>query len=140
MNKPLVSILIVNWNGAELLPKCLNSLRKQSYNNIEIIVNDNNSSDNSIEVLKKFKEVRLIKSKENFGFAGGNNVAIKPAKGKYVLLLNTDTVVTKDFLGKLVASMEADSSLGVVQPKFLYDNDDFSEKNIINSIGAYLTS
>jgi GT2 family glycosyltransferase len=140
MKKPLVSILIVNWNGADLLPACLNSLRKQKYKSIEIIINDNNSTDNSLEVIKKYKDIIVIKSKDNFGFAGGNNIALKKAKGKYVLLLNTDTVVTKDFLEKLVISMESDPTLGVVQPKFFYDNDDFPEKNIINSIGAYLTN
>lgn len=140
MNKPLVSILIVNWNGAELLPKCLNSLQKQKYKNIEIIINDNNSKDNSKEVIKKYGDVILIQSKDNYGFAGGNNIAVKKAKGKYVLLLNTDTVVTNDFLEKLVESMETDATLGVVQPKFLYDNPDFPDKNIINSIGAYLTN
>jgi GT2 family glycosyltransferase len=140
MNKPLISILIVNWNGEKIISDCLNSLRKQNYKNIEIIINDNNSSDNSIEVIKKYKEVKLIKSKDNYGFAGGNNIAVKKAKGKYVLLLNTDTEVTKDFLENLVVIMEEDTTLGVVQPKFLYDNEDSPHKNIINSVGAYLTN
>ena len=81
MSQPLISILIVNWNGAEILPDCLKSLRKQNYKNIEIIIIDNNSADQSIEVIKQFKEVKLIKSKINHGFAGGNNEAFKKAKG-----------------------------------------------------------
>lgn len=140
MNTPLVSIIIVNWNGAEILPECLTSLRKQTYKNREIIIIDNNSADESVNIIKQFHEVTLIESKKNLGFAGGNNAAFKHAKGKYILLLNTDTTSTKDFLKKLVDAMEKNPTLGAVQPKFLYDNDDFPEKNIINSIGCYLTS
>src|SRR5260221_5524385 len=121
MRNPLVTILIVNWNGAKILPDCLNSLRKQQYKNIEIIIIDNNSADESVKVIQKFKDVILIKSKINHGFAGGNNEAIKKAKGRYILLLNTDTTVTKDFLEKLVGKLESNQSLGIVQPKFIYD-------------------
>ena len=134
MTKPLVSVIIVNWNGAEIIADCLKSLSKQNYKPIEIIVVDNKSSDNSCDVIRKFKDVTLIASDINTGFAGGNNLGYSKAKGKHILLLNTDTIVPKDFLVKLVEAMEKDSTIGIVQPKFLYEN------KTINSLGAYLTN
>lgn len=132
MKKPLVSIIIVNWNGAELLYNCLSNILKQDYKNIEVIVVDNKSVDNSEAIIKKFKQVILIKSNTNLGFAGGNNLGVKSANGKYILLLNTDTTVSKDFLLNLVATMENNAGVGVLQPKVLFEN------KTINSIGAYL--
>lgn len=134
MKQPLVSVIIVNWNGAAILPECLTTLFQQQYKQIEVIVVDNNSSDNSVKIIKKFKEVILIKSSQNLGFAGGNNLALPKAKGKYVLLLNTDTRVPKDFLKKLVDVLEQKPEVGVVQPKIMYEDE------TINSLGGYLTS
>jgi GT2 family glycosyltransferase len=102
--QPLVSVIIVNYNGQKWLKKCFDSLLDQTYNNFEIIFVDNNSSDESIEFLEKTykdKRIKIIKHKENSGFAGGNNIGIKEAKGDYVLLLNNDTWVEKDFLKNL---------------------------------------
>jgi GT2 family glycosyltransferase len=134
MKEPLVSILIVNWNGSEILPECLGSLKKQLYRNIEVIVVDNASSDNSLDILKQFAWVRVIKSKKNLGFAGGNNLGFTYTKGKYIFLFNSDATAPIDLLQKLVSSLEKDSSVAAVQPKFLY------EDNTINSLGAYLTN
>lgn len=134
MKNPLVSVLIVNWNGADVLDTCIRSLINQSYKQIEIIVVDNNSSDTSREILKKYKEILLIPSSQNLGFAGGNNLAYTKAKGKYILLLNTDTIVTKNFLQELVSEIEQDITIGIVQPKVLYEN------GTINSLGAFLTA
>src|SRR2546429_2885123 len=98
-----VSIVIVNWNGKKWLKKCLDSLLEQTYKNIEIIVVDNDSNDDSVEYLKRnYPQVKVIESKENLGFAGGNNLGIKNAKGNLVLLINNDTWVEKDFLTELV--------------------------------------
>lgn len=134
MKNPLVSVLIINWNGEKILPECLKTILNQEYKNIEVIVVDNNSSDNSVAVIKQFKQVKIIKSSQNLGFAGGNNLGVTKAKGKYVLLLNTDTNVPKDFLKKLVDVIENDDAIGVVQPKILY------EDKTINSLGGYLTT
>lgn len=134
MNNPLVSIIIVNWNGAEILPECLASLKKQVYKNIEVLVVDNDSADDSVRILKKYPWVKVIESKKNLGFAGGNNLGFTKARGKYVLLLNSDATMQKDTLAKLVTSLEEDESLAAVQPKFLY------EDRTINSLGAYLTN
>ncbi|HRN69559.1 MAG TPA: glycosyltransferase family 2 protein [Vicingus sp.] len=100
----LVSIVIVNWNGEKWLKKCIGSLYKQEYKNFEIIVVDNNSSDKSLQLITSyFPKVRVIKHEYNQGFAKGNTTGIKVAKGKYILLLNSDTWVKKDFLTNLIS-------------------------------------
>ncbi len=103
-SQPLVSVIIVNFNGQKWLKKCLDSLLDQTYNNFEIIFVDNNSSDDSIEFLEKNyqdKRIKIIKNEKNLGFAGGNNVGIKEAKGDYILFLNNDTWVGEGFLENL---------------------------------------
>lgn len=140
MKTPLVSILIINWNGEDILHSCLESIFNQKYKNIEVIVVDNNSFDNSIEIIKKFKKVKLIESKINLGFAGGNNLGYKSVRGDYVLLLNTDAIVTDNFLVKIVDLMQNESSIGIVQPKVFYTTENFNKKDVINSIGAFFMS
>lgn len=98
----LISIIIVNWNGKKWINKCINSLQKQSYNNLEILIVDNGSTDGSVKHIKdNYKNVHVIESKINLGFAGGNNIGINAAKGKYILLLNNDAWIDPDFISKL---------------------------------------
>jgi GT2 family glycosyltransferase len=134
MKSPLVSVIIVNWNGANVINDCLSLLIKQSYKPVEIIVVDNNSSDESRKIIKKYKRVTLIENKYNSGFAEGNNIGYKKAKGKYILLLNSDTIPANNFLEKLVNFLEKKPDVGIVQPKVFYEN------KTINSLGAYLTT
>ncbi|MDO9050582.1 MAG: glycosyltransferase family 2 protein [Methylotenera sp.] len=91
--KPQISVIIVNFNTADYLLACLNSLQKQTQVLIEIIVVDNASTDNSIEVIESFapSNLKLIKSMDNLGFGRANNLAVKYANGDYILLLNPDT-------------------------------------------------
>lgn len=101
----LVSVIIVNYNGKKWLKKCFDSLLNQTYKNFEIIFVDNNSSDDSIDFLEKNykdKRIKIIKNTENSGFAGGNNIGIKEARGEYILLLNNDTWVEKTFIKDIV--------------------------------------
>ncbi|MCF2146678.1 glycosyltransferase family 2 protein [Desmonostoc muscorum LEGE 12446] len=116
-----VSILLVNYNGAEILPDCLNSLKKfidiPSY---EIIVVDNASSDSSVELIThKFPEVHLLRQTENRGFGAGNNAGAKVASGEFLFLLNTDTVLTSNILPHLIELMQADPQVGIIGPKLL---------------------
>lgn len=136
---PKVSIIIVNWNGGETFKKCLLSLNKNDYPNWELIVVDNGSKDNSQLLPQKlgYSESRyqLIKNTYNVGFASANNQGCKIARGKYVLFLNNDTVVEKNFLSILVDKMESDGAIGAVQPKiYILDKNGY-----LDNAGSFLT-
>lgn len=118
MSSNFVSIILVNFNGEDVLVDCLNSLEKfVPKHNSEIIVVDNNSQDNSINIIEsKFPDVRLIKLPQNLGFGTGNNAGAKEAKGDFLFLLNTDTIVTSDFLPHLLELMSSNSGVGIIGP------------------------
>ena len=138
---PLVSIIIVNWNARENLQECLHSLFKIDFQNYEVILIDNGSVDDSVKFVKsKYQAVKVIESGKNLGFAGGNNLGFKHARGKYILFLNNDTIVTKNFLGKLVDFMEKRNDVGILQPKILFHRPDTALHHKINSIGSFLLS
>jgi GT2 family glycosyltransferase len=100
---PLISIIIVNYNGIKWLKNCLDSLLKQSYTNHEIILVDNCSNDGSYEFVKSnYPNVKLLRLDKNYGFAKANNIALRYAKGEYLLLLNNDTIVQDGWLENLV--------------------------------------
>ena len=137
-NQPLVSIIIVNWNGGEVFAECLNSLKKIDYHNWELIVVDNGSSDKSEDLIyfyKPTKKIKIIKNKQNKGFAQANNQGFVKAQGEYILLLNNDTKVEANFLSLLVNRIKKDSTLGVIQPKIsLMDKSDY-----LDNVGSFLT-
>ena len=133
MRGPLVSIIILNWNGKEYLGKCLRSLKKQTYKNFEVILVDNGSTDGSIDYIKdNFGDfIKLIQNKTNLGFAEGNNIGIKNSKGKYILLLNNDTRTDSLWVEELVKVAEADERIGMCASKVLsLDNPE-----IIDNVG-----
>lgn len=138
-NYPHVSIIIANWNGGDTYEKCLYSLSKIKYPNWELIVVDNGSTDGTTELSlnSKFKinRSKLIKNKTNLGFAPANNQGYKASSGKYLLLLNNDTLVDADFLDILVAKMESEKDLGVIQPKIrIMDKPEY-----LDNAGSFLT-
>ena len=113
-----VSVIILNYNGIDFLENCIKSLLVQSFTDFEIIFVDNGSIDGSINFVKsKFKDERLklYSTGNNLGFTGGNNYGLKYAKGEYVVLLNNDTEVDKDWLKYLVETLNSDSNIGAVQ-------------------------
>ena len=135
----LVSILIVNWNASENLKECLTSLYKIDYPNYEVILVDNGSTDDSIEMASNhFPKAKVIRSNTNLGFAGGNNLGLKHCKGEYILFLNNDTLVTRGFLSELVSFIERDDKLGVVQPTILFHRPGTPLHRKINSVGSFL--
>lgn len=140
MTNPLISVIIVNWNGEKVIKDCLSSLFAQKYKNIEVIVVDNNSHDSSRDIIRSFKKVLLIEHNVNSGFAEGNNIGFKTAKGEYILLLNSDVFVTENFLLLLLTSLQKNRKIGVVQPKVLYSGNALHNDKVINSIGAYYTN
>ncbi len=100
---PLVSIVLLNWNGLKYLKKTVPAILKLNYPNYEFIVVDNGSIDGSIGFIKKNKKIKLIKNKKNLGYSKGKNIGAKKAKGKYILLLDNDILVKdKKILEKLV--------------------------------------
>lgn len=109
-----LSIIIVNWNTADLLIQCLESIyANPPKNRFEVLVLDNDSSDQSVPLVQqRFPQVTLLASKENLGFAGGNNQAIQQSQGRYVLLLNPDTEVKPGALDELTQFMEANPQAG----------------------------
>lgn len=126
MKYPLVSIITVNFNHPEVTLELLSSLRSITYPNIEIIVIDNASPKDDPAILKEsYPEIDFIQSSKNLGFAGGNNLGIRKAKGKYLMFINNDTEVEAGFLEPLVAKCESDDRIGGVSPKikFYYQPD-----------------
>ena len=124
---PMVSVVIPHYGGTEILGDCLTSLNKCSYPNLEIIVIDNASLDDSVQFIKSnFPEVNLIQSEYNRGFAGGCNFGAQHAKGNYLLILNNDTIHESDWIDHLVNMMESNSNISAVQPKIKnFDNRDY---------------
>jgi GT2 family glycosyltransferase len=116
-----LSIIIVNYNVKFFLEQCLYSVRK-SLSGIdgEVIIIDNNSVDDSAQMLKeKFSEYTLIENQENIGFSRANNQGIRQSKGKYVLLLNPDTVIQEDTLNKCLGFMDSNPDAGALGVKMI---------------------
>ncbi len=122
-----VGIILVNYNGAKYNEECIRSIKESTYNNYEIIVVDNCSTDKSVEQLQKQfnKEIKIIQSKENLGFSGGNNLGIKYAltsKCDYIMLLNNDTTIHAEMI-KIMIETAVLNNFKVIAPKiFYYDN------------------
>ena len=130
----LVSIVVLNYNAGKLLLNCIESIKKSSYQNIEILVVDNISSDNSqIECKKKFPDIKLIQNDENLGYCGGNNAGIKKAEGEFIIILNPDTIVETNWIDELL-NAQKEFGDGLYQPKILSLN----EENTIQSTGNML--
>ena len=118
--KPLVSIVILNYNGVKYLNDFLPSVLATQYENFEVVVADNGSTDDSLSMLKeKFPTVKLLTNKTNEGFAGGYNWALKKVQADYYVLLNSDVSVTPNWLSPMVDLLSSDQSIGACQPKLL---------------------
>jgi len=122
---PKVSIIVVTFNALDFIKQCFASIKKYT-DDYELIVVDNGSQANTVKWLKKQTGLITIFNSENRGFAAGNNQGIKIAKGKYVLLLNSDTVVTKGWLPRLIRSIEENDKIGIVGP---YSNYAVGDQN-----------
>lgn len=128
---PLISAIIVNFNGRRFIGDCLTSLQHQSYPVGEIIVVDNASEDDSADFIKEiFPDVVFVPLTENIGFAGANTEGLRYATGTYILLLNNDAKADENCVSRLVSAMDADPEVGMCAPKILqYDS------NVIESAG-----
>jgi GT2 family glycosyltransferase len=119
--EPLVSVITINYNQTGHTLELLKSLTRTRYSNLEVIVIDNHSTQNPENAIReKFPEVKVIVSKENLGFAGGNNLGIRAARGKYLFFLNNDTEVEEHTIAPLVELFETTRDAGIASPKILY--------------------
>lgn len=131
---PFTSIIIINYNGKHHLQDCLLSVFNINYpkKKYEVILVDNDSQDDSVAFIKKeYPQVKLIESKQNLGFAGGNNLGFSKARGEYIVLLNNDTIVDKNWLKELAKTADS-KNVGIVSSKLYFDIP-FLELEIISS-------
>jgi GT2 family glycosyltransferase len=133
-NLPLTTVVIPNWNGAHHLPTCLESLRRQTYPQVEVIVADNGSTDGSLELLAcDYPEVQVLALGENRMFAGACNVGIQEAQGEFVVLLNNDTEADPRWLEEIVAAFQRHPEAGSVASKMLL----FDQRNTFHTAGDF---
>lgn len=126
MKNPLASIVILMWNSAEFIERCLESLSWQTYGNLEIIVVDNASKDDSVSRAKNSPHSPLVKKfivhEKNLGCAGGNNAGWRASSGGIVVFLNPDIVADKNWLENLVSALESDPRAAIAGCKLYYPN------------------
>jgi len=129
---PLVSVILVNYNGLADLRSSLPALLSQSYPRFEVIVVDNDSADGSVEALRKeFPEVAVIEANRNLGFGAGNNLGIRNASGEYVVFTNYDVDFDVNWLSELVRAAETDERVGIVAPKIMM----FDQRDLVQTCG-----
>jgi GT2 family glycosyltransferase len=135
MKDKKVSVIVCSLNSERFLHKCLLSVRKQSHKNLELIVIDNGSNDDSRKIVKEdFPEAILIENRENRGFASANNQGIEIAGGDFILFLNADAFLDKDYLKNALKPFALDPAIGMVSGKVLrFDG------RTIDSAGEFVT-
>lgn len=134
MNQPpSVALVILNWNGKNFLEKFLPSVVLSDYENLELIVADNASTDDSIKFLEQnYPSIKIILNGANEGFAKGYNTALKQVTADYYILLNSDVQVTPGWITPVISLMETDKAIAACQPKIL----SFENKNKFEYAGA----
>lgn len=134
MNK--IFIILLNYNNYRDTIECVNSIiENEKQIDFKIIVVDNNSTNDSVEQLRQIKDIYLIESNENNGFANGNNIGIKYALGQgaeYILLLNNDTIITLNAISKMYKKVEEHQDIGIMGARIMYNE----EPSKINCIGG----
>ena len=135
--QPLVSIITVNYNQPEVTCALIESIRAQAYRNIETIVVDNGCKQKPFAPFAaQYPDVKLIESKHNLGFAGGNNLGIAAARGQYYFFVNNDAELTADTISVLLEAFERNPTLGAISPKLCYWPDPQHETNTIQYAGT----
>lgn len=136
---PMISVVVLLWNGEQFVDACLTALRAQNYDAYEIIVVDNASEDRSIEKAAAYEPDRLIRNEYNAGYAGGNNVGIEAASGDIVVLLNQDTEVQTGWLSEIAATFDRDSDIGIVGCKSYFPGTSTIQHagGVVDSVDAF---
>lgn len=145
MDKPLVTINVVVFNGEKYLAPCLEAIRKQTYSNLEVNVCDNHSTDRTRDIVRtQFSEFRLIEHPTNLGMWPGHEEALKHSKGVYVLCVSADVMIDSQFVERSVAICEADLKIGAVQAKiYQYDypklsDGSYRQSTLIDTCGFFM--
>jgi len=120
---PILTVIVINWNGVRFLPRCFQSLREQTLQNFQIILADNGSMDESVALTERdFPEVNIVRLSENYGYAEANNRAAAESSAKYLLFLNNDTHLHPHALAAFVEAAEADPLTHIWAPQqWTYD-------------------
>ncbi len=133
---PVATAIVLNYNGRGFVSEAVQSLLDQDAPGVEVLVVDNASTDGSAEEIESSfgERVRLVRSGRNLGFGAGNNLGIRQARGRYVVLLNNDAVAAPGLVRELVAAAEKDPKIGMVAAKVLQ----YAERNVIDTVGHLL--
>ena len=130
-----ITVIIVNWNDKDVIVECIQSLLDQDRDEIDIIISDNGSKDDSVEFIREhFPSIKIIENGENLGFGSAINRGLDLAKGEYFLFLNSDLKLNSNCVGELAKLLDSDSSIGGAIPKILH----IDQQNIINSLGVLI--
>lgn len=126
MNSSLVYIIVLNWNGKNLLHDCLSSLAKVKFDNYKVLLVDNASTDGSVDYVRnEYLDIELLVLEKNYGYAKGNNRGFDYAKGRgaeYVIFLNNDTIVDENLIEPLIEPFK-DKNVGQTVPKIFYADE-----------------
>ena len=133
---PLVSIIILNFNGIDLTVPCLDSLRNIQYSNYELLVVDNGSTDNSMAVLAAIPWIRVVRTEKNCGSSGGYNIGLEHARGEFILMMNNDMIGNPEFVGVLSHYLAEHPQVGIVQGKMVLPRCG----GVLEVCGSYLTA
>lgn len=135
----LVSVIVLNWNGDKYIHRCVESVINQSYNDIEIIVVDNASNDGSLEKVEKmYPNFIYIENSENYGFSFGMNQGITVSSGEYVIPLNLDVYLHKDYVKECIECFKKNPLIGAVGGKeLLWKGDELTNESMVGE-GIYL--
>jgi GT2 family glycosyltransferase len=133
---PIASAIILNYNGRGFACESVRSLLEQDLPGLEVLVVDNGSTDGSADEIERTfaGRVRLLRSPRNLGFGAGNNLGIREARGRHVILLNNDAVAAPSFARELVAAAESGDSVGMVAAKVL----EYARRNVLDTVGHLL--
>jgi hypothetical protein len=139
MNKKF-SVIILNWNGLKFINKCVESVIRQTYSNIEIILVDNNSTDDSVEIVSSLYKIdKLIKNTENLGFSKGMNIGIDNSTGDYVMTLNMDVYLASNAIENIVTYFDKYTDVGIIMGKeFSWINNELINNETISSGPGFL--
>jgi len=137
--EPLVSIIIVNFNGKRYLKYCFDSLYQGSYKNIEIILGDNGSSDGSLEIVRsQYKDIRIVDNEKNLGLSIASNKGSCLASGEYLFFFNNDTIADKGLIANLITAMKSDARLGIAGCKtYTYEGSSLINAGVPCDIFGY---